>query len=93
MSSPETQPLAASTFDERLRVVFASVLGVDASAVSDDDSSQTIEAWDSLAHLNLIFAMEAEFGVRFEAEEIPDLMSVKAMRQRIASEANGARHD
>jgi acyl carrier protein len=80
------------SFDERLRLVFASVLGIDASTLTDDDSSQTIAEWDSLTHLNLIFALEAEFGVRFEAEEIPELMSVRAMRQRIPREIDGAQY-
>lgn len=82
----------AMSFDEQLRVVFSSVLGIDASTLTDDDSPQTIAEWDSLTHLNLIFAVESEFGVRFEAEEIPELMSVEAMRERITREINGTQY-
>jgi acyl carrier protein len=80
------------TFDERLRAVFSSVFGIDPSSISDSDSSQTIAEWDSLSHLNLIFAIESEFDVRFEAEEIPTLMSVGAVRRRIAGELDGAQY-
>lgn len=70
--------------DERLRQVFADVLGVDASAVREDASPMTIPAWDSIAHLNLVLAIEGEFSVQFEAEEIPDLTSFIALRERLA---------
>jgi acyl carrier protein len=80
------------TFDERLRAVLAAVFGIDAPAITDVDSSQTIAEWDSLNHLTLIFALEEEFGVQFEAEEIPSLMSVAAIRRRIIQELHGHQH-
>jgi acyl carrier protein len=63
------------------------VFGIDASGLTDADSTQTIGEWDSLNHLNLILALEGEFGVQFEAEEIPELTSVAAIRRRLAPQA------
>lgn len=80
------------TFDERLRAVFSSVFGLEPTRLLETDSSQTIAEWDSLSHLNLIFALESEFDVRFEAEEIPSLMSVEAVRVRIAKALDGAQY-
>ena len=71
--------------DERLRAVIAAVFGVDASALTDADSPKTIAAWDSVAHLELIFALEAEFGVQFSADEIATLSSVAAIRDRVVA--------
>jgi acyl carrier protein len=34
--------------------------------------------------LNLIMALEGEFGIQFEAEEIPELISVRSIRARLA---------
>lgn len=44
---------------------------VDKNWTSDD-----IEGWDSMGHLNLILALEKEFGVRFEIEEIFQIRNI-----------------
>jgi acyl carrier protein len=69
--------------DDRLRAVIAAVFGVDSATLKDSDSPKTIGAWDSVAHLELIFALEAEFGVQFSADEIATLTSVGVIRDRI----------
>jgi acyl carrier protein len=71
------------SLDERLRSVFASVFGLDPARVQDDDSYETIPEWDSVNHINLILALEAEFGVEFDPGEIAELGSVAAIRARL----------
>lgn len=70
-----------------LKEILRNVLGVD--SVSEDDSAATIDAWDSVRHLDLMMAIEEQFGIRFEAEEIPDLSSVRAISQVIEARASG----
>ena len=60
-----------------LKQIFLDVLDLD--SISDDDSVETIKTWDSVRHLNLILAIEERFGLTFEADEIPDLISVRAI--------------
>ena len=43
--------------------------------VDETCSQATCEKWDSMAHLNLIVELEAEFGVSFEPEEIGGMQS------------------
>jgi acyl carrier protein len=69
--------------DQRLRAVVAAVLGVDGTALADGDSPETIQAWDSVAHMQLVMALEAEFGVEFDPGEIGELVSVGALRARL----------
>ncbi|MDR1340707.1 MAG: acyl carrier protein [Prevotellaceae bacterium] len=45
--------------------------------IDENASQQTIEKWDSLAHLNLIVALEEEFDISFEPEEIAEMISVQ----------------
>lgn len=77
------------TLDERLRGVIAAAFGVDAAKLGDQDSPRTIEAWDSVNHMHLILALEAEFGVRFDPAEIGELTSVGAIRTRLAQDVPG----
>lgn len=71
---------------ERLGRVFASVFGDRHAQVTDADSFETIPEWDSVAHINLILALEAEFGVEFDPGEIAELTTVAEIRARL----NGA---
>ena len=82
------------TVDRRLQAIFEAVFGPGVSELSDRDSPSTIKRWDSLNHVHLILALEAEFGVQFDAGEIADLVSVGTIRQRLSAvsrEAVGVR--
>lgn len=71
------------TIDVRLHDVFEAVFGAPLSQLSEQDSPATIKSWDSLNHVHLILALEAEFGVQFDADEIANLISVGAIRRRL----------
>ncbi|MDR0603981.1 MAG: acyl carrier protein [Bacteroidales bacterium] len=51
--------------------------------VNEQSSQQDIEKWDSLGHLNLIVALEEEFDVLFEPEEIAEMTSVQKIISKI----------
>jgi acyl carrier protein len=69
---------APPSFAEVARVI-ADVLGVDPAAIGPDASPDTIPAWDSVQHLNLVIALEEEFGARFTPEEIEEAVGVRAL--------------
>ncbi len=75
--------------EQRLRSVLESVFGADGLALKDDDGPGTTAVWDSVAHLNLIMTIEAEFGVAFATAEIPELRSLKKIRARLEKENGG----
>lgn len=71
--------------DSRLETVFKTTLGID--AVSAELSQTNCDAWDSVNHLNLVLALEAEFGVTFEPEEIAAMQSLAAVEKILAGKA------
>lgn len=63
-----------------IRRTMAAVLGAPESAINEDSSTDNIKGWDSVAHLNLIMALEEAFGTSFSPEETMDMTSVKLIR-------------
>jgi acyl carrier protein len=66
---------------EDLKQVFLNVLDLD--AISESDSAETVKSWDSVRHLNLILAIEERFGLTFEIDEIPEMVSVRAIAEAL----------
>lgn len=60
----------------RLQTLVAEILGVDPSLVTADTGPGSIPQWDSMAHMQLVAAVEESYGVQFTIEEIPTIMSV-----------------
>jgi acyl carrier protein len=65
----------------RLRNVFAAVFGVEPTVLNDADSPETIEGWDSVKHIQLVLALESEFGMQFEPDEIAELIKFGVIRE------------
>lgn len=55
---------------------FASVLGIDRARVTDDLTYGSIKEWDSVAHMTLISALEQEYNVMIETDDVIDMSSV-----------------
>jgi acyl carrier protein len=66
--------------EQRLREIVADVLALDAATVGDDTTTDTVEGWDSLAHMNLILAIEEGLDVALPDEEAADLTSYPLIR-------------
>ena len=69
-----TSPLAL-----RLCTLVADVFQIGDREVTVADGMQTIEQWDSINHLNLVLALENEFGTSFVPEETDRLVSVASI--------------
>jgi acyl carrier protein len=70
-----TSPDVAS----RIVEIVSAVLDVDPSQVTRASSPDTISAWDSLRHLQLVLAIEEAFAIQFAVEDIESMGSVGAV--------------
>lgn len=66
---------------DRLRNVFAGSLGIEASDVVEDLRYNSIPQWDSVAHMALVAALETEFDVMLDTDDIIDMSSVLKARE------------
>ena len=67
--------LSDSLRNRVVRIVSA-VFGVSSDSIDDHTSPDTVTTWDSMQHLQLVLALEQEFGVAFEVEEIEAMQRV-----------------
>lgn len=61
--------------DGRIKRVMGSVFGVHPGVITTHSSVETIPEWDSVNHMTLLLALEQEFDVTFEDDDLPDLTS------------------
>lgn len=57
---------------DKVRKIFSQILGIPQDQVNGETSPDTVATWDSLKHLNLVAALEEEFGVQFNDMEVVD---------------------
>jgi acyl carrier protein len=77
-------PEAAMNPRDKLRKIVADALQLPVDAVPADAKSETIEAWDSLRHLDIVMAVEAATGVSFSTAEIVELTSLEGIEAALA---------
>ena len=61
--------------EEQLKLLFANILNIETSKITNDLKMGDVSTWDSLGHLNLITAIEEEFNIFFSNDEILELNS------------------
>jgi len=64
----------------RFRKVVSTVLGVPPDDVHDGLTPDRVDTWDSLNHINLIGALEQEFGVQFDTQDLGNALSVLKLK-------------
>ncbi len=66
--------------EAKLKQVIANIFAVPVSDITEDSSKDSIPNWDSLKHMNLVLALEEEFGVSIPDEDAANITSYKLIR-------------
>jgi acyl carrier protein len=66
--------------EKRLKEVMALVFEIDSSLIDENSSQETVAGWDSLKHMNLITALEEEFNIVFNDDELVELLNYKLIK-------------
>jgi acyl carrier protein len=64
---------------EQLQPVFRDVFDDPDLVITEASNAKTVEGWDSLAHINLVAAVQETFDVRFALGELETLQNVGDM--------------
>ena len=66
--------------EDRIKNIVSSVFEIPTEEINDESSSDTIESWDSLRHMNMVVALEEEFNVQFTDDNIAELINMKLIK-------------
>ena len=69
--------------NEKLNLVMSAVFELPIESINQKSSPETIESWDSLKHMNLIVAIEEEFNLRFDDDDIIGLNSYQSIQKTL----------
>lgn len=61
---------------DRLQALFITVFDNDSIRVTPQLTADDVDEWDSLSHINLMIAIELEFGIEFDPSEIQTFANV-----------------
>jgi acyl carrier protein len=59
--------------------IFCDVFDDPSLVITRDSNASTVEDWDSLAHVNLVTAIEKKYRIRFALGELQELKNVGDM--------------
>lgn len=60
--------------------------------INDESSTDNIDNWDSLRQLNLVLALEEEFGISIPDEEVGNMVNYKIIFHVISEELKNGRN-
>lgn len=66
-----------------LRNILADTFEILPEEVTPDLSVGMIERWDSFGHLQAVLAIEGEYGVQFDPQQIPELTTVSKLQAEL----------
>ncbi len=67
------------TLMEKLNEIFCEVFDDEELIIKPEMTSNDIDGWDSLSHINLVIAVESRFNVRFSQKELLSFKNVGDM--------------
>ena len=70
--------------EDRIRSVMSAVLAVPAEEFDNDTSTESIESWDSMKHMNMIVGLEEEFDIEFSDDDIVDMNSFSLIVEAVS---------
>jgi acyl carrier protein len=67
--------LTATIFDQ-VRGIASDLFAIPAGRITSQSSPETVEAWDSIQHLNFVLALEEKFSIQLSPEEMENMKNI-----------------
>jgi acyl carrier protein len=77
---------------QKIAEIISVILDIPVNEINEDISRENTAVWDSLKHIQIITALEEEFDVEFEDEEIEAMTDMKKLVKKMILK-NGSNKD
>ena len=74
-------PPNGSAMEERLKQVVIDALKIRPSDYADDLRAGDVAAWDSLGHVTLLLAVQKDFEVTFDMDDVIEIESIEDLKR------------
>ena len=74
---------------DRLKKVILRELDLDDFQIDDSTTANMVPGWDSLTHVRIIVAVEAEYGIRFKTVEVLRMRNVGELQALLTKKTGG----
>tara|TARA_X000000368_G_C23021234_1_gene708100 strand:+ start:583 stop:825 length:243 start_codon:yes stop_codon:yes gene_type:complete len=69
--------------DKKIKDIMANIFKTSRKNISNKSSKDTIKNWDSLKHLQLVIALEEEFGIKFTDKQTTEMLNFELIKKII----------
>jgi acyl carrier protein len=71
------------TLDDTVARIVRELFGLGDGTLSDQTTPREIPGWDSLANVNVMFALESELGVRLDDADFAPVRDIGELKARL----------
>jgi len=75
---------------DKVFATFGRVMGLAPEALTGAESPDTVPAWDSFRHMNLVMALEEDLGVLLDDEAVVAMTRLEAIVEVVAGRCGAA---
>lgn len=69
--------------EETVKRIVSDLFEIPVGDLDDSTSPETVEKWDSLSHLNMVLALEEEYGIRIDDNDIVEMVDLKKVCSKV----------
>jgi len=63
----------------KLKKIFSDIMGIEDSHINNSTSMENVESWDSIKHMSFIIALEKEFNVDLDDDDIEQMINYEVI--------------
>lgn len=73
---------------KQINAIFVELFNDEQILLDENSDTSTVEAWDSLNHIQVITAIEKHFNIRFELNDLLNFQNIGDLMRGIQSKLN-----
>ena len=74
-----------ATMEQKLKQIMSNIFETEEDEITNESSIDSIEKWDSLKHINLIIAIEEQFGISIDEDEMIEMTNFAKIKHILRS--------